>query len=137
MTVTIIGAGLAGTIIGYNLIKQGKSVRIFDAGTKYVRQNQQIPWGWYRRVSLQCKSKIKTATYYNELPFMDEINLTKGPMLITTKSIETIKIWENWLKNNSYSDAKILNPNDGENIFKIPKFFSKGLFLLPEIIIVQ
>lgn len=130
--IIIIGAGLAGSIIAYRLLQQGNYVRIFDQGSKKNRVNQQIPWGWYRRISLQCTAKLKTTNFnLDHIPFVDKIKLTKGPMLISTQSSATVNGWKNWLKNNPYSDAKILLSLDAEKIFNIPKDYlgQGGLFV--------
>ena len=121
---TIVGAGLAGSIIAYRLLQQGKYVRIFDQGSKENRANQQIPWGWYRRISLQCTAKLKTTNFnLNHIPFVDKIKLTKGPMLISTQSLSAVNGWKYWLKNNQYSDAKILSPPDAHKMFNISRDF--------------
>lgn len=55
--ITIVGAGQLGGLLSYTMLKKGLSVRVIDSGSKYLRINRQIPWGWLRKFSLQSELK--------------------------------------------------------------------------------
>jgi hypothetical protein len=112
---TIVGAGQAGGILAYNLLKRNIPVRIFDAGNKVTRPNAQVPWGWFRRVSLQQKVRVHKSNL--NLPF--EPRLTRGPMLVTTSDYNRVGRWKEWM-NKVDTDAKILTPRETNDIYDIP-----------------
>ena len=122
--ITIVGAGLSGSIIAFSLLKLGMKVQIIDSGNIFNRKYQQEPWGWRRRISLHAKVKTKYIKHNN---FLDEFH-TKimGPMLISTKNNTTYHLWKQWIQNNN-TNAYVLSPNEACNEFTIPRsYFSQN-----------
>ena len=131
--ITIVGLGQLGSLVSYKLLQRGYPVRCIDSRIKYSKKNNQIPWGWVRKFSLQ--SKLKKDLMTNNFPIgnIDNlINSNKGPMLITGKNKSIINSWTEWIKANPDTDAKVLSPNDAYTNFNIPEdFLTKdgGLFM--------
>ncbi|VVU94683.1 hypothetical protein CPAV1605_408 [seawater metagenome] len=124
---TIVGAGQFGTMIAYHLLKRGKKVKLIDAGSQLLRENQQIPWGWYRKFSLQ--SEVKKNIMSQDFAFKDfikKINYNSGPMLISTQNDNTIEAWKNWISTNPESDAKVFLPNESSKRFNIDGEYFKN-----------
>ena len=115
---TIVGAGQLGGMISYNLIKSGHKVRIIDAGDKLNRMNKQVPWGWFRKFSLQ--SKVKKSLMSEIFPELDvKLDKTFGPMLLTSKNNKSIQIWQDWIKKNPETDSRVFLPQEACKTFNI------------------
>lgn len=122
---TIVGAGQMGGMLAHNLLKKGRSVRVIDSGNKFSRENNQTPWGWIRKFSLQ--SKLKKNLMVNKFPISDiKVNQTYGPMLITSTKNKSIYAWDNWILNNPETDSSILTPLEAYRIFDINKDYFEG-----------
>ena len=120
--ITIVGAGQIGSMVAWRLLRSGKPVRVIDAGTVHDRPDQQSPWGWYRRISLQPDSKISRSPKL-ELPF-HEANSTHGRMLITTRSDTTLNSWRNWITSRrSITDAYVMTPTVASQNFGLNRSF--------------
>lgn len=125
--ITIVGLGQMGSLLAYRLVNRGHSVRIIDSRKKYEKKNNQIPWGWLRKFSLQ--SKAKKTLVSPEFPFENikkTINKTNGPMLLTSKHNKSLELWNNWIKENSETDARVLKPIDASKEFNIDENFFEG-----------
>ena len=81
--ITVIGGGQFCAFLSYNLLRRGKKVILIDEGTKLLRKNAQIPWGWMRKFSLQSELKKNLMSNENFLPDIN-INKNYGPMLISS-----------------------------------------------------
>ena len=119
--ITIVGCGQAGSSIAYHCLQRGYPVRILDARAEpSVKQNQQIPWGWYRKISLQSSLKRRLTT--PDFPFPEwtgHINQTNGPMLITTKNDSVVHQWKRWCEECEGTDARIVTPANAEQEFHL------------------
>jgi len=129
LPITIVGAGQMGSILAYRLVNRGYKVRILDSRKKYQKENNQIPWGWLRKFSLQSTAKKRLVT--SEFPIKnieDKINLTYGPMLLTSKNNKSLDLWNKWISDNPDTDAKVLKPNEAYKQFNINEdyFENKG-----------
>lgn len=128
--ITIVGAGQVGSLLAYKLLKRGRSVRILDSRSKFEKKNNQIPWGWFRKFSLQSQVKKQIMTEKFPIDLIDEslINKTKGPMLISSRNKTSIDAWREWIKSNSETDARVFSPKESEDLFNINKKYlgSKG-----------
>ena len=131
--ITIVGLGQMGSMIGYRLINMGHSVRIIDSRKKYEKKNNQIPWGWLRKFSLQSQAKKRLVSQHFPFQHIEkEINKTHGPMLLSSKEDKSLELWNNWIKENPDTDARVLKPSDASREFKISeKYFqgSGGIFM--------
>ena len=114
--ITIVGAGQVGGLLSYKLLTSGFKIRVIDAGSKLIRDNRQVPWGWLRKFSLQ--SELKKSLMTNEFPLSDiNIDQNKGPMLITSKNNESVYQWKDWITKNNNTDSKVFTPKEANNIF--------------------
>ena len=132
--ITILGAGQVGSLLAYKLIQKGISVRIIDDRSKFEKKNNQVPWGWFRKFSLQSqvKKQIMTEEFPIELNDKSLIKMTKGPMLISSKNQKSIYAWREWIKNNPETDARVFSPNESERQFNINKEYlgsDGGIFM--------
>ena len=132
--ITILGAGQVGSLLAYKLIQKGISVRIIDDRSKFEKKNNQVPWGWFRKFSLQSqvKKQIMTEEFPIELNDKSLIKMTKGPMLISSKNQKSIYAWREWIKNNPETDARVFSPNESERLFNINKEYlgsDGGIFM--------
>ena len=123
--ITIIGGGQLGAFLSYNLLRLGKKVVLIDEGTKEIRKNAQVPWGWMRKFSLQ--SELKKNLVNND-SFLPDIKISKnyGPMLISSMNNNSIIQWKEWLKNNSDSDGKVFNPKEAYTLFNLNEDYFQG-----------
>ena len=87
--ITIVGLGQAGGILSYKLLELGHRIRVIESRDRNSTVgDNQTPWGWYRKISLQ--SPLKKNLMSPDFPIPDlhqTINTTYGPMLITSKNI--------------------------------------------------
>lgn len=121
--VTVVGAGVAGANIAAQLLQQGRRVRVIDAGVlipgsvkSAERPHAQMPWGWVRRVSLQCHAKLRWEDITEPLRFCTPV---QGPMLVTTDTARVRVAWEQWLAAHPRSDAHILSARESESAFGV------------------
>jgi len=137
--ITIIGSGQAGSILAYRFIKYGYQVRIIEAGTVDNRPNRQVPWGWWRKRTLQPKVRMdftdqigtpfdtfNAFNVFNDIPFKAEQKY--GPMLISTKKRSQIKTWLEWIKYNQ-TDAHILCGGRAKEKFGLTNLGSGGVLV--------
>ena len=133
MPITIVGLGQMGSMIGYRLINMGHAVRIIDSRKKYEKKNNQIPWGWLRKFSLQSQAKKRLVSNYFPFQHIEkEINKTHGPMLLSSMKDKSLDLWNQWIKDNPDTDARVLKPRDASREFNInEKYFqgSGGVFM--------
>ena len=127
--ITIVGAGQVGGLIAHHLLKQGKSVKIIDSGSKLMRENRQIPWGWVRKFSLQ--SDLKKNIVENKFPIPeanDRFFHNYGPMLISSKKNNSLDAWKEWKNKNPETDSKIFNYKEAAKTFNLNEdyFEEKG-----------
>lgn len=126
--ITIVGCGQAGSSIAYHCLQRGFPIRLLDARPEpQVKHNQQIPWGWYRKISLQSSLKRRVTTPAFPFPeFSDHIHLTKGPMLITTQHDHVVDQWTSWIDQCEGTDARVVRPSDVESTFELSSEYFKG-----------
>ena len=125
--ITIIGLGQMGSMLAYRLLRSGHKIRAVDSRKINEKVNNQIPWGWFRKFSLQSKSKKKLAS--NDFPISNIdniINSNRGPMLLTSNKKESVYEWKEWIKNNPDTDSYILNSTESEKLFNIPSDYIKN-----------
>ena len=126
--ITIIGCGQAGSSIAYHCLQLGHSVRILGARKRSgAKENQQIPWGWYRKRSLQ--SELKRQVTLPDFPFPefeDRIHKTEGPMLITTKKNAVVRSWCEWVNECENTDARVLTPAVAGLEYDLPDTYFEG-----------
>ena len=119
--ITIVGCGQAGSSLAYHCLQLGHRVRILDARKEAeTKENQQIPWGWYRKMSLQ--SELKRRVTCPDFPFPEfegSIQKTTGPMLITTKNDEVVRAWLKWVDHCGNTDARVLSPAVAEHDYDL------------------
>ena len=123
--ITIVGAGQLGGLLSYTMLKKGLSVRVIDSGSKYLRKNRQIPWGWLRKFSLQ--SELKKSIMVDEFP-IPKVNLDQnhGPMLITSKNDKSLCEWYNWIEQNPETNSRVFKPKEASNLFNINEEYFQG-----------
>lgn len=122
--VTIIGAGQVGAVLAFKLINKNIPVRIFDSGIKMIRRNAQVPWGWFRRKSLQQKVRLYDGPLGSHLSILPN-NQTFGKMLITTHDNKKVNRWNEWIKSTK-TDAQILTPKEAEKQYDIREDYFQG-----------
>lgn len=123
--ITIVGAGQLGGLLSYTMLKKGLSVRVIDSGTKFVRENRQIPWGWLRKFSLQ--SDLKKSIMVKEFPIPKiDIDENRGPMLITSKNNNSLYEWNKWIGKNPETDSRVINPKEANKLFNISEDYFEG-----------
>ena len=56
--------------------------------SKFQKKHNQVPWGWFRKFSLQSQVKKQIMTEQFPIDLLDQslINKTKGPMLISSRN---------------------------------------------------
>jgi glycine/D-amino acid oxidase-like deaminating enzyme len=119
-----------GAIIAFRLIQRNIPVRIFDSGTKMMRNNAQVPWGWFRRKSLQQKVRLHNEPL--DLPVLQSTsNKTFGKMIITTRDNNKVGRWKEWISSTN-TDASILTPKEAEQEYDIREdyFLNSGGILV-------
>ena len=123
--ITIVGAGQLGGLLSYTMIKKGLNVRVIDSGSKFIRENRQIPWGWLRKFSLQ--SELKKSIMVKEFPIPKiDIDENRGPMLITSKNNKSIYEWYKWIGKNPETDSRVIKPKEANKLFNISEDYFEG-----------
>jgi hypothetical protein len=125
--ITIVGAGQLGGLIAHHLLEKGRHVKIIDSGSKLIRENRQIPWGWVRKISLQ--SELKKGLVENKFPIPEAKNKfyqNYGPMLISSKNNNSINAWQDWINKNPETNAQIFLPKQAEKEFELNSDYFNG-----------
>lgn len=123
--ITIIGAGQVGGLLSYQLLQKGHNIRVIDSGSKLLRQNRQIPWGWLRKFSLQ--SDLKKNIIEDKFPIANiNVNKTNGPMLISSKKNESLLSWKEWINKNPETDSRIFNYKQASKEFDLNEEYFEG-----------
>lgn len=126
-SITIVGAGQLGGLIAHHLLEKGRQVKIIDSGSKLIRENRQIPWGWVRKFSLQ--SDLKKGLVENKFPIPEVNNKfyhNYGPMLISSKNQNTINAWQEWIFKNPETNAQIFSPKQANIEFELNEEYFEG-----------
>lgn len=106
--VTVIGAGQAGANLTKRLLERGIPVRLLDIGEKMQREHAQVPWGWFRKVSLQQRVRNPMNNDVDK----DFKSAKHGAMILTTKLESKVNMWKYWLATNPDSTAKLLSASE-------------------------
>ena len=128
--VTVVGLGQAGAMLACRLLDQGHHVRAVDARTYGGdKGDQQVPWGWYRKVSLQSPLKRRVTT--PDFPFPELhplVSATYGKMLLTTTHDHVARLWRDWLRDNrGDTDAHVLTPYGASELHGVnASYFARG-----------
>lgn len=140
--ITVVGAGQLGSALACRLLEQGHTVRVVDARCKtnvHVKQHQQIPWGWYRKISLQSSLKRRlTTSEFPFPPFLEACNATYGPMIISSRNNSVLQQWKAWIDGmGSQTSARVLKPAHAQWEFGFHKEYfgessSGGVFVCDE-----
>ena len=123
--ITVVGAGQLGGLLAYTMLKMGYNVRVIDSGSKLIRENNQTPWGWLRKFSLQ--SELKKSILVNEYPITKiDIDERHGPMIITSKNNKTIDNWNKWINKTPDTNSHIFTPKEASKLFNLSEDYFNG-----------
>ncbi|NDE17070.1 FAD-binding oxidoreductase [bacterium] len=97
----VIGCGQFGAALATRLLGRGYGVTVLDDG---FGADRQTPWGWFRRATLQPRSRQPGLIEPMCLPFT-----RKGPMIISSSRDASRRLWQQWLDGwRGNTDARLL-----------------------------